>query len=695
MKLFDFIKRKISKVPLVGSSKVKLLSLFSGGSSKNNGNYYNGWIYLAVSTIAQEVAGIKLKLFKKDSKGNVEQVFDHPSIKVLSHANDYMTQYDIFERLQSNQELQGNEYWFITYLNNQPSSIYPLPPESVTPIRGKFEYVKGYIYKVDGETINIPVKNILQFKQFNPMSDIIGMSTLEAAKVAAQTDTFSKKYNLKYFQNDARPDVILEFEDALDPEAEKRLLEKWNQNHSGPDKQFKTAVASGGLKINSFQIAHRDMEYLEGRKFTRDEIMAIFRVPLTVAGLTGNETYASAKAADYAFSKRTITPKMTRIINVLNEHYLKLFPDTEGMYFEFESPVAEDRDMVLRGYTSGIKDGWMSINDVRRAEDLPEIEGGESVMIPFNVQPLGEPKAKSVSEGPVKKGFKSIMDNAFEKLKTEQKEEEIPSNPNFQGMTKEQIDRFEQKGEMIHKEKDVRSKDYEKQFQAVLDELWEGQKKRAIENLNTALKRKDWKAKATELIDKQKEVKITVDLLTPLMLSLTEEEAKAAYAYLGIANEEPLTRDLVKFVAANTKLLAGEMTDVTTKKIRAEIAAGLEASETIPELTKRVQESSAFSKSRSINIARTETARAQGESAVEVWKEIDVVKAKTWYTAIDERVCSWCGPMHGKKIGLDDSFFKKGDKFEGSDGTVLKLDYDDVVSEPLHPQCRCTLLPEV
>lgn len=699
MKLFDFIKEKIAKIPLSSSTKSGLISFFGGGTYQDNSSYYNGWVYLAVAIISQEVAGIKLKLFKKDKKGNVEQVFDHPSLDLIKDANDFMTQYDLFERLQANQELQGNEYWFLTFAGKTPNGIYPLPPTNVKPIADKYEYVSGYMYTVDGKQFVIPKENIIHFKQFNPSSDIVGFATLEAVKFAAQTDIASKKYNLKYFQNDARPDVVIEIPDSLDPDQEKRILEAWNQNHAGPDRQFRTAVASGGLKINSFQITQRDMEYLEGRKFSRDEIMAIFRVPLTVAGLTGNETYASAKAADYSFGKRTITPKMRRIVNTLNEFLLSLYPDTEGMYFTFESPVTEDRDLVIKGYEAGIRNGWLSINDVRRAEDLPEIEGGEPVMVPFNVQPLGEPKAKQIEVSkPISKAIRSSMETAlkvFDESKKKEAKDESPRYPHLAHMDEKQRESFDRQGEYMSKARNERGLEFENQFNSILNELWEGQKQRAINNLIGILNSKNWKAKGPNVIDNEKEIKITFDLLMPLMLALTEKEAEAAMAYLGTEVDQVITPNLRKFIEANAKLLAGEITDVTTKRVRAEVAAGLEAGEAIDDIKERILNSTAFSKARSENIARTETIRAQGKAQIEVWKESGVVEGKLWYTAVDERVCPYCDPMNGKTIGISDSFFKKGDVQTGNDGGTLNLDYEDVGSPPLHPQCRCVLIPQI
>lgn len=58
--------------------------------------------------------------------------------------------------------------------------------------------------------------------------------------------------------------------------------------------------------------------------------------------------------------------------------------------------------------------------------------------------------------------------------------------------------------------------------------------------------------------------------------------------------------------------------------------------------------------------------------------------------------CSWCLAMDGKVIGVGQSFWHIGDTMEVEvEDSVrhLSFTYEDVIAPPLHPNCRCTLLP--
>ena len=103
-----------------------------------------------------------------------------------------------------------------------------------------------------------------------------------------------------------------------------------------------------------------------------------------------------------------------------------------------------------------------------------------------------------------------------------------------------------------------------------------------------------------------------------------------------------------------------------------------------------------WDKWRSLLIARTETIRASNYAANEAYRQSGVVDGKEWLVTKDDRTCWACWPMQGKIVDLDKNFFNQGDSVTFGDGDskiTMKLDYEDVGAPPLHPNCRCVLVP--
>lgn len=137
----------------------------------------------------------------------------------------------------------------------------------------------------------------------------------------------------------------------------------------------------------------------------------------------------------------------------------------------------------------------------------------------------------------------------------------------------------------------------------------------------------------------------------------------------------------------------------TSSLLNASLKEGAELGEGIPQLTKRVRALFAdMSKKRARMIARTEIIRAQNAGA-EVGYQLAGIENKQWWTAKDERRCEFCAAMHGKIIPVGNNYFNLGDVFEITTGDSnkirLNINYSEVKYPPLHPHCRCCLLPVV
>ena len=83
--------------------------------------------------------------------------------------------------------------------------------------------------------------------------------------------------------------------------------------------------------------------------------------------------------------------------------------------------------------------------------------------------------------------------------------------------------------------------------------------------------------------------------------------------------------------------------------------------------------------SRLDKIVRTESIRYGSFAEQEAWVQSWVVKYKQRWTALDERTCESCWKLHWKKIPLN--------------GKFAEDDYWDVIWSPLHPNCRCDMIP--
>jgi SPP1 gp7 family putative phage head morphogenesis protein len=110
----------------------------------------------------------------------------------------------------------------------------------------------------------------------------------------------------------------------------------------------------------------------------------------------------------------------------------------------------------------------------------------------------------------------------------------------------------------------------------------------------------------------------------------------------------------------------------TREMLRGDVRRALQEGWSNDQVAEALADSYAFSEKRALVIARTETARADIEGNLTGYRELGVAK-KRWLTAPD--CCDECHEIDGMVVGIDD-------EFPGGVG-----------GPPLHPNCRCDVLP--
>jgi len=169
---------------------------------------------------------------------------------------------------------------------------------------------------------------------------------------------------------------------------------------------------------------------------------------------------------------------------------------------------------------------------------------------------------------------------------------------------------------------------------------------------------------------------------------------------------DPARPELERYVETESVRLAQRAADginrYTSVRVGEILGDGIAKGETVDQLAGRVKDWAAgegdderATERRAVMIARTESQRAARSAETEAWKATGIVQGKTWLLAPDP--CEFCEAaakaFGDKSIGLEDSFYRKGETIVGADGGEMALDYEAIDGPPLHPNCRCSMQP--
>lgn len=91
-------------------------------------------------------------------------------------------------------------------------------------------------------------------------------------------------------------------------------------------------------------------------------------------------------------------------------------------------------------------------------------------------------------------------------------------------------------------------------------------------------------------------------------------------------------------------------------------------------------------------IARTESAWAHNRGVMENYSKNGVTKLY-WYVTPDDALCDFCQQFDGKVVETLQPFAVEGEQVSDGGDKELSPQPMNVTHPPLHPNCRCTILP--
>lgn len=332
----------------------------------------SSWVHVAVSRITEAGALVPLKVLRLDGEERLE-VERHPLELLLENPNPAMSRYELFESTLGYLELTGNAFWFLAGdSTGHPAQIWVLRPDRMTIVPHPTDYVAGYLYEVDGKQIPMDAVEVVHFKRWHPSNDYYGLSPIEAARMAIDSDRAMAKWNNNTFGNDnGVPAGIVNINEFVSDDDYERLKREWRNSYGGA--QRKTAFLRGGdISWQNIGLSHTDLDFLNGRIAHRDEILNIFGIPVGL--VSENATEANATVAERQFIERTLYPKLVRLAQKITQELLPFYGTDYVAQFEDIRPT----DVQTRLDEIRTAQAVLSINEIRKQYyNLEEVIWGE------------------------------------------------------------------------------------------------------------------------------------------------------------------------------------------------------------------------------------------------------------------------------------------------------------------------------
>lgn len=340
--------------------------------------------YACVALLEDDISGLPIDTFRR---GDLERRPITPPA-IIAEPDAEIEQWEWVARVVGSLATAGNAYG---YLHDRDRRGYPTQCKIIPPRDCKLQRNR------DTKAVELRVRSAelgsttLQAEEFLHIPLVVmpgrldGLSPIEANRRAIGLSIATENFGAEWYGDSAMPSSVFESDDEVSDEYAQKTVARFLAANGG---RRRPVFFGGGLKWKQIQLSPNESQFLETRKLNTEQVARIWRVPPHMIGdISNHASQGGGKGIEdqaIGYVVHTLGPYMTRIERALSSR--KVSP--QGQYARFNVGALLRGDTVNRytSYAIARQWGWMSVNDIRRLEDMePLPEGGDSYLTPMNM----------------------------------------------------------------------------------------------------------------------------------------------------------------------------------------------------------------------------------------------------------------------------------------------------------------------
>lgn len=368
-------------------------------------------LYAVVSFLADSIAQLPLKVYKRNGENDRERDRDSDAAKLMWLPNADQTAYEFWNAVATEFYLYGTAIvWHLPDPYSESGhQLRVIPRDWIVDSSSATAYALDSITitaRGNAPSVKIPRTEFTQFKMYQPgnpgsyqspvapLSQTL-MEQIQAGKFRTQIWRSSGRFNAYI----TRPKDVQPWDD----ETKKRWVEAFREGWgSGGNSAGKMPLLEDGMEIKPYQFNSEQAQYAETKQLSREDVAAAYHVNPSLIWHTQTQTYASAKDNARSLYADTLGPQIQMLQQRINAFLLPMVGADPNTYVEFDLTEKlkgsfEERASILQAAVGG---PYMTRNEARADSNLPPIEGGDELIVPLNVNNGIDNPAVEVEEAP-------------------------------------------------------------------------------------------------------------------------------------------------------------------------------------------------------------------------------------------------------------------------------------------------------
>lgn len=334
-------------------------------------------VWACVRLIAEAIGAMPVNVWVTDAKGvRALASDDHWLVKLLRVPNRYQTRNEFFETVAINLMLSGNSYVHAPRTGDRVTSLLSMMP---TQMEVTLARNGDRLYKyTDGTNVAAYSQDRIWHLPLMPSNSTIGLSPLQYGARTMGIAMAAEDRVQTLARNGFKPTGVLMLDKTLKPEQRRQIREEYADLQQGRGDPLK--VLEAGMKYQQISMAPKDVQLLETRRFSIEDIARFFGVPSVLINDTSASTVWGTGIGEIkeGFYVLTLQPLLERIESSISKW---LIPAGErrtlSVEFDFSRLLRGNESSRVETGTKAITGNLMTIDEARRRFfDLPPAPNG-------------------------------------------------------------------------------------------------------------------------------------------------------------------------------------------------------------------------------------------------------------------------------------------------------------------------------
>ena len=353
-------------------------------------------VFSAISLIADTISTLPLDCFIRENETRFPfrprpSWVEQPDVDIPREA--------FYSAVITSLLLEGNA--FVRVYSNPRGEVVNLVALNPLQVTIKRNGLGRLMFVVEGEEKPLTSDEVIFIPDVVRAGDIRGVSRVKALKENFGLAMALEKFAASFYGTGTNLSGIIEFPGNLTAEQAQNLANGFDNRHRGWRKGHRTGVLSGGATFKATQIDPAQSQAVESRHLAVEDIARAFNVPPHLLALPGTNSYASVEQTNLAWITHGLRPVITKIESAMSP-LLRRYSGGEMAFLKFnlDGLLRADIQSRMSAYSTGLQSGFLTINDVRRLEDLEPMSDSSAdvVRVPLANVDLTESHVKAQRE---------------------------------------------------------------------------------------------------------------------------------------------------------------------------------------------------------------------------------------------------------------------------------------------------------